>query len=38
MDVMDAVRKSNLDIGAETVEINKAEYIIMRSGLYQGSQ
>lgn len=32
MDVMDAVRKSNLDIGAETVEINKAEYIIRGLG------
>jgi Cu(I)/Ag(I) efflux system membrane protein CusA/SilA len=32
MDVMDAVRKSNLDIGAETVEINQAEYIIRGLG------
>jgi copper/silver efflux system protein len=28
MDVMNAVRKSNLDIGAETVELNNVEYII----------
>jgi Cu(I)/Ag(I) efflux system membrane protein CusA/SilA len=32
MDVMDAVSKSNLDIGAETVEINQAEYIIRGLG------
>ncbi len=32
MDVMNAVRKSNLDIGAETVEINKVEYIIRGLG------
>ena len=31
MDVMNAVRKSNLDIGAETMELNNVEYII--SGL-----
>ena len=28
MDVMNAVRKSNLDIGAETIEMNNVEYII----------
>jgi len=32
MDVMNAVRKCNLDIGAETVEINKVEYIIRGLG------
>jgi len=32
MDVMNAVRKSNLDIGAETFELNKVEYIIRGLG------
>lgn len=32
MDIMEAVRKSNLDIGAETVEINKAEYLVRGLG------
>lgn len=32
MDVMNAVRKSNLDIGAETVELNKVEYVIRGLG------
>nr|WP_320058259.1 efflux RND transporter permease subunit [uncultured Bacteroides sp.] len=32
MDIMDAVKKSNLDIGAETMEINKAEYLIRGLG------
>ena len=32
MDVMNAVRKSNLDIGAETIELNNAEYIIRGLG------
>ncbi|MDR1402795.1 MAG: efflux RND transporter permease subunit [Tannerellaceae bacterium] len=32
MDVMDAIRKSNLDIGAETVEINKVEYLVRGLG------
>lgn len=32
MDVMNAVQKSNLDIGAETVEINKAEYLVRELG------
>lgn len=31
-DVMSAVQKSNLDIGAETVEINKAEYLVRGLG------
>lgn len=32
MDVMNAVQKSNLDIGAETIEMNKAEYLIRGLG------
>ncbi|MBF0762032.1 efflux RND transporter permease subunit [Dysgonomonas mossii] len=32
MDVMGAIQKSNLDIGAETVEINKAEYLVRGLG------
>jgi|WetSurMetagenome_2_1015567.scaffolds.fasta_scaffold00043_52 copper/silver efflux system protein len=32
MDVMNAVRNSNLDIGAETMELNKVEYIIRGLG------
>jgi len=32
MDVMDAVKKSNLDIGAETIELNNVEYIIRGLG------
>jgi Cu(I)/Ag(I) efflux system membrane protein CusA/SilA len=32
MDVMTAVRKSNLDIGAETIEMNKAEYLVRGLG------
>ncbi|WP_321332372.1 efflux RND transporter permease subunit [uncultured Bacteroides sp.] len=32
MDIMDAVKKSNLDIGAETMEINKVEYLIRGLG------
>ena len=32
MDVMNSVRKSNLDIGAETVELNNVEYIIRGLG------
>lgn len=32
MDVMQAVRKSNLDIGAETIEMNHVEYIIRGLG------
>ena len=32
MDVMNAVRKCNLDIGAETVELNNVEYIIRGLG------
>jgi copper/silver efflux system protein len=32
MDVMNAVKNSNLDIGAETIEINRVEYIIRGLG------
>ncbi|WP_092440728.1 efflux RND transporter permease subunit [Williamwhitmania taraxaci] len=32
MDVMNGVRKSNLDIGAETVELNNVEYIVRGLG------
>ncbi|WP_298652928.1 efflux RND transporter permease subunit [uncultured Proteiniphilum sp.] len=32
MDIMSAVQKSNLDIGAETIEINKAEYLVRGLG------
>jgi Cu(I)/Ag(I) efflux system membrane protein CusA/SilA len=32
MDVMNAVRKGNLDIGAETIELNQVEYIIRGLG------
>ena len=34
MDVMNAVKKSNLDIGAETIELNNVEYIIRGLRLY----
>ena len=32
MDVMSAIQKSNIDIGAETIEINKVEYLIRGLG------
>lgn len=32
MDIMNAVRKSNLDIGAETLELNQVEYVIRGLG------
>ena len=32
MDIMTAIQKSNLDIGAETMEINKAEYLVRGLG------
>ena len=32
MDVMNAVKRSNLDIGAETIELNNVEYIIRGLG------
>jgi Cu(I)/Ag(I) efflux system membrane protein CusA/SilA len=32
MDVMNAVQKSNIDIGAETIEINQVEYLVRGLG------
>ena len=32
MDIMSAIQKSNLDIGAETIEINQAEYLVRGLG------
>jgi Cu(I)/Ag(I) efflux system membrane protein CusA/SilA len=32
MDIMSAIQKSNLDIGAETIEMNKAEYLVRGLG------
>ncbi|MDR0511258.1 MAG: efflux RND transporter permease subunit, partial [Rikenellaceae bacterium] len=32
MDVMNAVQKSNLDVGAETIELNRAEYLVRGLG------
>jgi Cu(I)/Ag(I) efflux system membrane protein CusA/SilA len=32
MDVMEAIRKSNLDISAETIELNKVEYLVRGLG------
>ncbi len=32
MDIMQAVKKSNLDIGAETIELNKVEYVVRGLG------
>lgn len=32
MEIMNAVRKSNLDIGAETIELNQVEYVIRGLG------
>ena len=32
MDIMTAIKKSNLDIGAETMEINRAEYLVRGLG------
>ncbi len=32
MDIMQAVKKSNVDIGAETIELNKVEYVIRGLG------
>jgi Cu(I)/Ag(I) efflux system membrane protein CusA/SilA len=34
--VADAVRKSNLDVGARTMEINRVEYLIRGVGLVEG--
>ena len=38
MDVMNAVSKSNLDIGAETIELNRVEYIIRGIGYIKSLQ
>lgn len=38
MDVMTAIQKSNLDIGAETIEINKAEYLVRGLGYIKSIQ
>jgi Cu(I)/Ag(I) efflux system membrane protein CusA/SilA len=38
MDVMNAVKKSNLDIGAETIELNNVEYIIRGLGYVKSLQ
>ncbi|MDR1171372.1 MAG: efflux RND transporter permease subunit [Bacteroidales bacterium] len=35
MDIMSAVQKSNLDIGAETIEMNRAEYLVRGLGYIQ---
>jgi Cu(I)/Ag(I) efflux system membrane protein CusA/SilA len=32
MEVMNAIQKSNVDIGAETIELNKAEYLVRGLG------
>ncbi len=32
MDIMQAVKKSNLDIGAETIELNQVEYVVRGLG------
>jgi Cu(I)/Ag(I) efflux system membrane protein CusA/SilA len=32
MDVMTAIRKSNLDVGAETIEMNRVEYLVRGLG------
>ncbi|MEA4981286.1 MAG: efflux RND transporter permease subunit [Paludibacter sp.] len=38
MDIMNAVKKSNLDIGAETIELNQVEYIIRGLGYIKNLQ
>jgi len=38
MDVMNAISKSNLDIGAETIELNNVEYIIRGLGYVKSLQ
>ncbi|MDR1153484.1 MAG: efflux RND transporter permease subunit [Bacteroidales bacterium] len=35
MDIMTAVQKSNLDVGAETIEMNRAEYLVRGLGYIQ---
>lgn len=37
MDVMNAVQKSNIDIGAETIEINRVEYLVRGLGYIKSS-
>jgi copper/silver efflux system protein len=37
-DVMDAVRQSNIDVGARTIEINRADYLIRGLGFIRGIQ
>lgn len=38
MDVMNAIQKSNIDIGAETIEINKIEYLIRGLGYIKNTK
>lgn len=38
MDIMSAIQNSNLDIGAETIEINKAEYLVRGLGYIKSVQ
>jgi len=38
MDIMSAIQNSNLDIGAETIEINKAEYLVRGLGYLKSIQ
>ena len=38
MDVMGAIQKSNIDIGAETIEINKIEYLIRGLGYIKNTK
>ncbi|MBB1140409.1 efflux RND transporter permease subunit [Myroides sp. WP-1] len=38
MDIMTAIQKSNLDIGAETIEINQAEYLVRGLGYIKSIQ
>jgi Cu(I)/Ag(I) efflux system membrane protein CusA/SilA len=36
--VIGAVRKSNMDVGARTLEVNRAEYVVRGLGFHQGRQ
>ncbi|OYD40885.1 efflux RND transporter permease subunit [Sphingobacterium cellulitidis] len=38
MDIMSAIQNSNLDIGAETIEVNKAEYLVRGLGYLKSVQ
>ncbi len=38
MDVMSAVRKSNRDVGAQTIEINKVEYLVRGLGYIKSTE